>query len=83
MLLADQRGGEGMTQIPKWLLEKEGITARQWKARKRRELKEAIRAFDVYFIGCAFTPAKDGQDGRIKDAFKSLKQVLSVKNWGR
>lgn len=72
-----------MNDIPKWLLEQEGVTQREWKTRKRRELKTVIDVFRIYHIGCAYTPAKSGEVGRILEDFKSLKEALSVKNWGR
>lgn len=70
-------------EIPKWLLIQEKITTRQWKARKREELKAVIKAFDDYRLGCAYCPSADSAVGRISNALKELKIELSIKKWGR
>ena len=68
---------------PKWLLEREGITTRQWKAMKRKELREVIKAFDYYRLGCAYCPGINGEVITIGKSLDKLKQSLSVKEWGR
>ena len=68
---------------PKWLLQREGLTYRQWKSRKRRELQKVIKAMETYNLGCAYTPSKKREDITIQFALASLKHELSVKNWGR
>jgi hypothetical protein len=65
------------------LLEREKITVRQWKARKRRELNDVIKVMSTYRMGCAYYPGKNGEVGKIDDALKSLKQNHSAKVWGR
>jgi len=67
---------------PKWIREREGVTNRQWKARKRRELKAVIRAMDVYRMGCAYCPGKSGEVVAIDSALRGLKHLHSVKMWG-
>jgi hypothetical protein len=69
--------------VPRWLLEKEGCTLRQWKARKRSELRAAIKAFESYRMGCAYCNGGDGEVGAIDTALESLKSRISVKRWGR
>ncbi len=70
-------------RIPKWLLEQEGVTQRQWKVRKRRELLNLEGRFEDFRLGCAYTPACNGEVGVIDGAIKSLREMLSVKVWGR
>ena len=75
---------ETKSKAPKWLLKREGITQRQWKTRKRRELNNAIKAFDIYHLGSAFCPGdKDGYNYNITAKLDELKSLLSVKKWGR
>jgi hypothetical protein len=69
--------------IPKWLLQQEGITVRQWKARKRAQIKAVLKCFDDYRMGCAYTPDGEGEVGQIDKALASIRAKLSVKNWGR
>ena len=70
-------------QAPEWLLKRGGITQRQWKARKRQELKAVIKAFDTYHCGCAFTPGTSGEVGIIDEQLEKLRALHSVKQWGR
>ena len=67
--------------IPKWLLEQEGLTARQWRIRKRRELRVLIKAFEQFGFGCGFTPARDL--ALMAQMLEKWKQELGVKRWGR
>ena len=69
--------------VPVWLLRQEGLTTHQWKAKKRRELKAALRAFDAFRMGCAYTPMKDGEVGAVQDLLTQMTRRLSVKEWGR
>lgn len=68
---------------PRWLLQREGITQRQWKSRKRRELKAIIKAFENYRMGCAYCPGTDGEVGELQHLLERLKDSHSVKKWGR
>lgn len=72
-----------MSEAPKWLLNQFGITQRQWKERKRRELRDVLKAMSVYHMGCAYTPNGEGEVGRITKDLESLAEKLSVRNWGR
>lgn len=47
-----------MITIPK-SARKPGESVRQFKARKRRELRATIVAFDLFRSGCAFVPGHD------------------------
>lgn len=68
---------------PKWLLQREGITARQWKARKRAQIKAVLKCFNDYRMGCAYVPDGEGEVGRIQKDLESLREKMAVKNWGR
>lgn len=68
---------------PAWLLERDKITTRQWKIRKRRELNDVIKAMAKYRMGCAFCPGVNGEVATIEEALNSLKQYHTAKVWGR
>ena len=70
-------------EIPKWILDNNGQTAREWKARKRKELEQARKAFDAYRIGCAYSPADLEDVIRIICALEAIREAQSVENWGR
>ena len=67
---------------PKWLLKQEGITQRQWKSQKRKELKEVIKTLDTFTLGCAYVPAYD-EINQVGKLLKEAKDKLSVKKWGK
>jgi len=69
-------------KAPKWLLKREGITQRQWKSLKRTELRNVIKALDIYRSGCAFCPGAR-EFGTIVSALDQLEKSHSVKEWGR
>lgn len=71
-----------MAKIPKWLLQKTGLTTRQWKSRKRRELREVNAALGKYRLGCAYTP-EQALVHTLQSVLEKLNLSLSVKNWGR
>lgn len=61
-------------------------TARAWKQRKRREWKAVMKAAETFLHGAAYTPADEEPTIFYPDIYKKLKlvkDVLSVKNWGR
>lgn len=70
-----------VVKAPKWLLVRDGLTQRGWRKKKRRELRELIRVFEIFRLGCAYCPGKDGEVGRIDQALTELKRKLSVKEW--
>lgn len=70
--------------IPGWLRKQEKITTRQWKARKRAQIKAIDRAFREFRLGCAYTPGLCYNEvARIDTSIGVIKHELSVKNWGR
>ena len=69
-------------EAPKWILKREGITQRDWKARKRFELKAVINAMNEYRMGCAYCPGTSGEVGIIDKQLKQLQALHSVKQWG-
>ena len=66
-------------ELPEWL--KNQYTQRQWKALKRKEFKAVMKAFGIFFSGCAYTPAKGL--GLIREQLKGVEKAMSVKEWGR
>lgn len=68
---------------PPWLLKQEGLTQRQWKARKRREIRALWAAFDQFRMGCAHTPLRNAEVSALKDVIVSIAHQLTVKEWGR
>ena len=70
-------------EIPKWILDNNGQTAREWKARKRKELEQVRKALDVYRIGCTFTSANPNDIVLIKLLLEGIREAQSVENWGR
>ena len=72
-----------VVRAPDWLLEREKITQRQWRIRKRRDLKQLIAAFDEYRMGCAYCPGKNMEVGAIEKLLNELKESHSIKKWGR
>ena len=68
-------------EIPKFILDQEGLSARAWRAQKRSELKRMINAFDQYRFGCAYCPPCDGAVVAIQNALARLKEGLSFKVW--
>jgi hypothetical protein len=57
-------------------------SAREFKVKKRRDIKAAIAALDALRFGCAYTPA-------VKDILQAAtllekaKNMMSAKTWGR
>jgi len=72
-----------MIQPPKWLLVQEGMAARQWRAKKRAELKAVIAAWRAYAPGSAWCPGYSTDHRQIDTALESLKKSHSQKAWGR
>lgn len=57
-------------------------TKRNWHQMKRAELRELIKALDVFRLGCAYTPAY-ADVLAIEKALSSAKQKMSLREWGR
>jgi len=71
-------------KLPDWI----PGTMRQFRQRKRRELRHAIKEFRAVNFGCAWAPpAIGGTDkstvGEILRAFDRLKLEWSQKEWGK
>lgn len=59
-----------------------GMTSREFKKRKRAELKEVIKAFYKYRIGCAYCPSYETIK-KVESFLESMKESHSEKQWGR
>lgn len=65
---------------PYWA--KEYKSARDFRKKKRGDVRRALKALDELRLGCAFTPAQS----QIEEAEKHLelaKELMSVKRWKR
>lgn len=72
------------TVIPKWLLKKERITGREWRQRKRKELRAVLKLTDRLKIGCAYTPCVDGEGiGKAINTLQKFERAWSQKEWGK
>lgn len=70
-------------RVPKAVLQAMGLkTQREFKALKRRQLREVLKAFDEYRRGCFYCPGSFNLGG-IMDGVRRHLSRLSVKNWGR
>lgn len=69
-------------KIPAYIVEKYG-SARRFKETKRRQLIALEKALDALRIGCAFLPTRATRVDAIAAEVESLRQELSVKEWGR
>lgn len=56
--------------------------ARQWRQKKRKELREALKALKVCRFGCAYTPQTGEVQRAINEIGKAI-ELCNVKNWGR
>jgi hypothetical protein len=54
-------------------------TLRQWRVRKRRELRDVSRALDALRLGCAYSPIRQEVE-HIQTAVDSARQKLRG-NW--
>lgn len=77
-------------EIPQWLLDQEGLTKRQWKSLKRRQLRDLESAAKDFLGGVSYTPKEiihfrscESAIERIIVDIEILKKACSIKNWGR
>ena len=71
-----------VVRAPDYALKNMGVKSqRQWRARKRKDLKAAIKAFGEYRRGCAFCPGINGEVGAIETLLASLWESHKEKNW--
>lgn len=68
--------------VPKHITAR-GITARAWRAQKRREIAAALKAVHAVRIGCAFIPTGTTQVDRAAQSLEALRVACSVKAWKR
>jgi hypothetical protein len=68
-------------QISKSFLDRKRLTQRQWKARKRREVRELERALGRVLRGCLYVPIYG--IGGLACAVREWREAVSVKRWGR
>lgn len=61
---------------------KKGKTIREWKAKKRKELKEVLKAVSEYQTGCAYCPGYETDTDELFKILKKMKESHSFKNWG-
>lgn len=78
-LRARGKGGGAMKDIPTHA-RLTGETVRQFKQRKRREIRAAIAAFERFRYGCAYAPGFSFVRG-INQALEQIKQACQVKRW--
>lgn len=70
-----------MSSIPVYI--RGDLSSRQWRAKKRAELKAIADAYANYRLGCAYCPGFAG--GEINDlerTIDNLRRLHSVKEWG-
>lgn len=70
-------------EIPQWLLQREGLTQRQFKALKRRQIRDMESAAKDFRDNAAFANGNPECLTRILIHITALKEANSVKNWGR
>jgi|APGre2960657505_1045072.scaffolds.fasta_scaffold202891_2 hypothetical protein len=58
-----------------------GITPRQWKARKRSELKDVLSALEAFEYGIIYCPVDVDALMDAEDLFDQMTQQLSSKAW--
>jgi hypothetical protein len=56
---------------------------RALKTKKRGELRAVVKAFEAFVYGCADTPLRSGEVGRVLDELRAMTEKLSIKQWGR
>jgi len=70
-------------KIPKYVLKNLGLqTQRQFKALKRHQIRQIMKALDDYRMGCAYCHGRFDV-GEIAKRLEKCKKQLSVKEWGR
>ena len=75
---------KNVPQCPRFIMDRDHITQRQWRHKKRRELMAAIKAMDILRMGCAYTPSANGVGVRdLYDCLKELREAWSQKEWGK
>ena len=70
-----------LVRAPEWVLERDKITQRQWRIRKRKDLKALLAAMKNYRSGCAYCPSQNGEVGALERLLESLWESHKEKNW--
>lgn len=74
-------GSTRLVRAPDWILKDRKITQRQWRIRKRRELKAIIAAAGKYRMGCAYCPGTNAAMGRLVALLQEMWESHKEKNW--
>lgn len=70
-------------QIPAFILDSSNVRSqREWKALKRKEARDVLRAVQQFQLGCAWTPAYRAI-AALEPELKAIIKRLSVESWGR
>lgn len=73
-----------MRNPQKEMLNRIGLTQRQWKQRKRAELHVVLAAANELRIGCAYTPLVNGVSiSSLIDKLLKFEKAWSQKEWGK
>ena len=73
-----------MRKPPKDMLDRLGLTQRQWKQRKRADLDAVLVATHELRKGCAYTPPSNGvYISALIDQLLEFKNAWSQKEWGK
>lgn len=71
-----------MNEIPEHVIKQYG-SARAFRSRKRKALREIERALSELRLGSAYFPHGSRGVSNIEYELKILAKELSIKNWGR
>ena len=73
-----------MPKIPYYVLRAtKCLTKREWKSAKRKELRVLDKALNAFRSGCAFVPDGPKHVHAMEASLCELKEIISVKKWGR
>lgn len=56
-------------------------TQRQWRAKKRKQAKAILKAYEAYRQGCFYTPGYPDVQHDLGNILKELVRSHSYKNW--
>ena len=60
-----------------------GLTTRQWKSLKRKQLRAIQKVVREYRLGCAYCPEYPARVHSMVESLEVMIESHSVKNWGR
>jgi hypothetical protein len=66
---------------PEWVLKSDKITQRQWRIRKRKDLKAVIAAMKKYRSGCFYCPIQKSEVGAVNRLLESIWEAHKEQNW--